>query len=73
VSAAKTRDCFRCGASFYDDGNTWCPRCDATYTPGPGTHPDAAARIAAARKWTQDNLAAGRPERDPTGKPEFLS
>ncbi|HVZ88076.1 MAG TPA: hypothetical protein VHG72_13980 [Polyangia bacterium] len=59
--APATRNCLRCGASFYDDGNTWCPSCDG----------QNGLRVYELRRWYQENLKAGRPQHDPTGKPDW--
>lgn len=53
--------CGRCGAVFYDDGNTLCPRCDSVTTAAmPGVLPDAGARILAMRIASQEKVKRDR-------------
>lgn len=53
----KTRDCMKCGAGFFDDGNTWCPRCDAAcWDRQPGVLPGAGKRVMEMREKEQAEL-----------------
>ena len=53
------RVCLKCGVSYWDDGCTWCPQCDAASivpTAQNGMLPDARERVMSLRQLQQDEL-----------------